>query len=92
VTCLRKGYGHESFFPIYEEACKLDMPLAIHGAPSRGLGFDFFDTFVEVHALEHPRMQYLEDIPGIEARADISDSAKRKILADNARRFYRLKD
>ena len=54
VTNLRKGYGHESFFPIYEEACRLDMPLAVHGAPSRGLGFDFFDTFVEVHALEHP--------------------------------------
>ena len=30
------------------------MPIAIHGAPSRGLGFDFFDSFVEVHALEHP--------------------------------------
>ena len=30
------------------------MPLAIHGAPSRGLGFDFFESFVEVHALEHP--------------------------------------
>src|SRR4029434_1026941 len=55
VTNLRKGYGHESFFPIYEEACRLDMPLAVHGAPSRGLGFDFLDTFVEVHALEHPR-------------------------------------
>src|SRR5262245_65809547 len=54
VTNLRKGYGHESFFPIYEEACRLDMPLAVHGAPSRGLGFDFLDTFVQVHALEHP--------------------------------------
>jgi uncharacterized protein len=30
------------------------MPLAVHGAPSRGLGFDFLDAFVEVHALEHP--------------------------------------
>ena len=26
----------------------------------------------------------------IEARADISDSAKRKILAENAKSFYRL--
>ena len=54
VNRLRKGYGHESFFPLYEEACKLDLPIAIHGAPSRDLGFDFFDRFVEVHALEHP--------------------------------------
>jgi hypothetical protein len=54
VNRLRKGYGHESFFPLYEEACKLDLPIAIHGAPSRDLGFDFFDSFAEVHALEHP--------------------------------------
>lgn len=192
VTSLGKGYGHESFFPLYEEACRLDLPLAIHGAPSRGLGFDFFATFIEAHSLEHPvplmiqltnmvfqgvfelfpelrvayleagcgwvpymmdrldeeyerrgrkwaprlkrppseqirrsvfvsieseekmlpcalrlfgednvffasdyphersRPQYLEDIPGLEAREDISETAKRKILAENARRFYRL--
>ena len=36
VTNLRKGYGHESFFPIYEEACRLDMPLAVHGARAAG--------------------------------------------------------
>jgi len=54
VTSLGKGYGHESFFPLYEAACELDMSLSVHGAPSRGLGFDFLNTFVEVHALEHP--------------------------------------
>src|SRR5262249_407117 len=54
VTNLRKGYGHESFFPIYEEACRLDMPLALPGAPSRGLGFDFLAPFVQVHSLDHP--------------------------------------
>jgi predicted TIM-barrel fold metal-dependent hydrolase len=192
MTSLRKGYGHESFFPLYEEACRLDMPLAIHGAPSRGLGFDFFDTFVEVHALEHPlpliiqltnmifqgvfelfpdlrvayleagagwipymmdrldedferrgkkwaprlkrspseyikksvyvsleseertltyvlqifgddniffasdypherqRAQYLKDIPELEEREDIPEVSKKKILGDNALRFYRL--
>jgi uncharacterized protein len=46
--------------------------------------------FASDYPHERQRSQYLEDIPGIEARADISDSAKRKILADNARRFYRL--
>lgn len=54
ANCLGKGYGHESFFPLYEEACRLDMALAIHGAPSRGFGFDYLDSFAEVHALEHP--------------------------------------
>jgi hypothetical protein len=30
----------------------------------------------------------LADIPGIEARADIAESAKRKSFADNAWNFY----
>ena len=193
VTSLGKGYGHESFFPIYEEASRLNMALAVHGAPSRGLGFDYLDTFIEVHSLEHPlpliiqltnmvfqgvfelypelrvayleagcgwvpfmmdrldeeyarrgkkwaprlkhppsqyitsgsvyasieseertlpyviqifgedhiffasdyphersRSEFLSDIPELSAREDISDSAKHKILAENARRFYRL--
>lgn len=54
VTVLTKGYGHTDFDPIYEEAEKLDMPLAVHGAPSRGMGFDFFNKFLHVHTLEHP--------------------------------------
>ncbi|MBI4489657.1 MAG: amidohydrolase, partial [Deltaproteobacteria bacterium] len=54
VTVLHKGYGHRNFDPIFEEAERLDMPLAMHGAPSRGMGFDFFDKFIQVHTLEHP--------------------------------------
>jgi len=54
VTFLHKGYGHSDFDPIYKEAEELDMPLAVHGAPSRGMGFDFFDKFIQVHTLEHP--------------------------------------
>jgi predicted TIM-barrel fold metal-dependent hydrolase len=54
VTVLHKGYGHQDFDPIYRAAERLDMPLAVHGAPSRGMGFDFFDKFIEVHTLEHP--------------------------------------
>jgi predicted TIM-barrel fold metal-dependent hydrolase len=46
--------------------------------------------FASDYPHERQRAQYREDIPGIEARADITDTAKRKILADNARRFYRL--
>jgi predicted TIM-barrel fold metal-dependent hydrolase len=30
------------------------MPLTVHGAPSRGMGFDFFSKFLHVHTLEHP--------------------------------------
>ena len=54
VTWLHKGYGHTDFDPIYEAAERLDMPLTVHGAPSRGMGFDFFNKFLHVHTLEHP--------------------------------------
>ena len=53
-TYLGKTLGDEFFWPIYEEAERQNMPLAIHGAPSRGLGFDHFTEFARVHALEHP--------------------------------------
>lgn len=53
-TYLGKTYGDEFFSPIFEAAEKHGMPLAIHGAPSRGLGFDHFQEFVKVHTLEHP--------------------------------------
>lgn len=49
----RRTFGDAFFDPIYEAAERLDMPLALHGAPSLGLGFDYFDEFVKVHALEH---------------------------------------
>ena len=39
---LDKPLGHSDFWPVYEEAQRLDIPLAVHGAPSRGLGIDFF--------------------------------------------------
>ncbi len=54
ATGLFKAYGHRDFDPLYEEAVRLDVPLALHGAPSKGFGFDFFDTFIKTHTLEHP--------------------------------------
>ena len=54
ATLLGKAYGHADFDPLWEEAEKLDVPIGIHGAPSRGFGFDFFDTFIKAHTLEHP--------------------------------------
>jgi len=53
-TYLGKTYGDEFYWPIFEAAEKHNMPLAIHGGPSRGMGFDHFKEFVKVHTLEHP--------------------------------------
>jgi uncharacterized protein len=60
ATGLGKAYGHQDFHPIYEEAQRLNCVLACHGAPSKGWGFDFFDTFIKTHALEHPFSQMLQ--------------------------------
>ncbi len=54
VTASGMTYGHSSFWPIYQEAERLGMPLALHGGPSTGFGFDHFRPFIKVHTLEHP--------------------------------------
>lgn len=54
VTHTGVTYGDKRFWPIYAAAERHDMPLALHGAPSRGFGFDHFRQFAGVHALEHP--------------------------------------
>jgi uncharacterized protein len=56
---MTRSYGDEFFYPIYEAAEKFDLPLALHGAPSRGLGFDHFNEFVKVHTLEHAVPQFI---------------------------------
>src|SRR5689334_5461775 len=57
---LRKPLGHTDFWPLYEEAERLDVPVAIHGAPSMSLGINFFDQFAQTHALEHPIAQMIQ--------------------------------
>jgi len=54
VTASGKTYGDESFWPVFEEAERQNMVLALHGAPSVGFGFDHFRPFAKVHTLEHP--------------------------------------
>lgn len=54
-----KPLGDPYFDPLYAEAEKLGIPLCIHGAPSRGLGFDFFRSLIEARALSHPFAQMI---------------------------------
>lgn len=60
VTMLNKGYGHQDFHPIYKAAQELNVPLTVHGAVSRGLGFDFLQTMSMIHTLEHPIAQMIQ--------------------------------
>lgn len=54
VTNTGKTYGDAFFDPIYKAAEKFNIPLALHGGPSRGMGFDHFMPFLKIHTLEHP--------------------------------------
>ncbi|NIO08199.1 MAG: amidohydrolase family protein, partial [Deltaproteobacteria bacterium] len=59
---LRKPLGHTDYWPIYEEAEKLDCMLAVH-ATVRGahyFGADIFDQFIDVHTLSHPFAQMMQ--------------------------------
>ena len=55
-----KPMGDTYFDPLYAEAEKLGCPLCIHGAPSRGLGIDFFRSLIEARTLSHPFAQMIQ--------------------------------
>ena len=57
---VRKALGHPDFWPVYEEAERLDVPIAIHGATSFNLGINFFTSFAQTQALEHPVAQIIQ--------------------------------
>jgi uncharacterized protein len=57
---IRKGLGHPDFWPVYEEAERLGVPLATHGAPSMNLGINSFNRFAMTIALEHPIAQMVQ--------------------------------
>jgi hypothetical protein len=57
---VRKPLGHPDFWPLYEEAQRLDVPIALHGAPSWNIGINFFTKFAQTHALEHPIAQTIQ--------------------------------
>jgi predicted TIM-barrel fold metal-dependent hydrolase len=57
---VRQPLGHRDFWPIYAEAERLDCPLAVHGAPSVGLGFNFFNDVFAAATLEHPVAQMIQ--------------------------------
>jgi uncharacterized protein len=57
---VRKCLGDPEFWPIYEEAERLNVPVATHGAPSMNLGINSFTHFAATQALEHPISQMIQ--------------------------------
>jgi hypothetical protein len=56
---LSKGLGHPMYDPLYETAVRLNVPLAVHGGSSQGLGLDFYDSFVKILVMEHAVAQQI---------------------------------
>jgi hypothetical protein len=52
-----RNLDHPDLDPFYAAAEKLDMPLAVHGAPGIHLpkiGVDRFDNYIQVHCISFP--------------------------------------
>jgi len=47
-------YGDAEYWPIYEAAQRLGMPLAVHGGPAGFPGMPAFNDFAKIHTLSHP--------------------------------------
>jgi hypothetical protein len=56
---LSKGLGHPMYDPLYETAVRLNVPLAVHGGSSAGLGLEIFDSFVKILVMEHAVAQQI---------------------------------
>ena len=57
-----KNLDHPDFYPVYEEAQKLGIPMTIHwgnGAYLQAAGTERFDTHFMVHAIGHPFEQMI---------------------------------
>ncbi len=50
---LAKHLGAEEYWPVYEEAQRLDCALAVHGGSHSGMGFDSFTVYAPIAGLGH---------------------------------------
>ncbi len=51
---LTNHLGSSMYWPVYEAAEEVGMPLSFHGAWHQGYGFDDLNSFAAAHALGHP--------------------------------------
>ncbi len=49
-----KNLGNAEFYPLYEEAQRLDTPIAIHAFGGDEAGSEIFDQFICLHTTGHP--------------------------------------
>ena len=49
-----RNLGHPEFYPVYEEAQRLNTPIAIHAFGGDEPGSEIFDQFICLHTTGHP--------------------------------------
>lgn len=49
-----KNFGSPEFYPLYEEAQRLDTPIAVHAFGGDEAGSEIFDQFICLHTTGHP--------------------------------------
>jgi predicted TIM-barrel fold metal-dependent hydrolase len=49
-----KNFGHPEFYPLYEEAQRLNTPVAVHAFGGDEPGSEIFDKFICLHTTGHP--------------------------------------
>lgn len=57
---LQEAFGHTMYWPVYETAQELNVPVLVHGAPSYGIGVDRLRKMIEMRALNHTMPQLVQ--------------------------------
>ncbi len=57
---LPEALGHRSYWPVYAAAEELNCLLAVHGAPTWGLGLEKLRSLIEVRVLNHAIAQQIQ--------------------------------
>lgn len=54
---LNEAFGHRSFWPVYEAAQELNVPVLVHGGPAYGVGLERMRKAIEMRSLNHVMSQ-----------------------------------
>jgi predicted TIM-barrel fold metal-dependent hydrolase len=57
---LPEALGHRTYWPVYAAAQELNCLLAVHGAPTWGLGLEKLRSLIEVRVLNHAIAQQIQ--------------------------------
>ena len=54
VSALPRSFADSAYFPLYEEAQRLDVPLALHASGGDEFGSELLPSFIATHTCGHP--------------------------------------